>query len=248
MTPEETYEGTCQGEPADAGAPARPAIHTTHHDDARPATVRITELFERMRPHRQVLQAIVESCSDAPRPFSEVCEMIEDLSVHHRSVYTPEGFCDLLERAGALRRVTGEGEPFPEEDPEPRVIVEDGVEYLEPVELPELHYLATDDARQAIADANPATELERLFEGEADYLPIYKRILEMCSEDGGASMSALDAAIVDDPLVQDPRLYANRFVSFLETAGAVEWQSGWRTTPIGLEGLEMLQGIQQAGM
>ena len=248
MAPEETRGDAYQGEPADAGAPVRPAIHTTHHDDARPAPVRIAELFERMEPHREVLQAILERCSEAPRPFDEICKMIADLSVHHRSIYTPEGLCDLLERAGALRRVTDKGEPFPEESPEPRVVVENGVEYLEPVELPELHYIATDDARQVTAGSSPVLKLEKLFEEDGHYLPVYKRILEMCSQADGAAMPALDAAIVNDPLVQEPRCYASRFVSFLETAGALRWESGWHVTHVGLEGLEMLQDVETAGM
>ena len=127
MGPEQTYDENYQGEPADAGAPVRPAIHTTHHDDDRPAQVRIAELFERMQAHRPILQAVMQRCLERPCAFVELRQMIEGLSEHHRSVYAPEGFCDLLERSGALRKVTAEGEPFPEEDPEPRVVVEDGV-------------------------------------------------------------------------------------------------------------------------
>ena len=247
MGSEQTYDENYQGEPADAGAPVRPAIHTTHHDDDRPAQVRIAELFERMQPHRPILQAVMQRCLERPCAFVELRQRIEGLSEHHRSVYAPEGFCDLLERSGALRKVTAEGEPFPEEDPEPRVVVEDGVEYLEPVELPELHYVATDDGRQAMAAYSPVSRIERLFERDGRYLPVYKRILMMCAEEGGASMPALDKAIVDDPLVQEPRCYASRFVSYLETADAVEWRSGWHITQAGLEGLEMLNDVEVAG-
>lgn len=248
MEPNEIHAGIYQGEPADAGAPVRPAIHTTRHDDERPPQIRIAELFERMQPHRQILQAILEHCDKKPCPFAAVQEMIEGLSANHRSVYSPEGFCDLLERAGALQKVTDKGEPFPAEDPEPRVVVEDGVEYLEPVELPELHYITTDDAKQAISSTDPVSEVEKLFEKDAHYLPVYKLILTMCAEDGGAAMPALDNAIVNDPLVQSPRCYASRFVTFLESAGAVTWQSGWHITETGLEGLEMLHDVPVAGM
>ena len=111
MGSEQTYDENYQGEPADAGAPVRPAIHTTHHDDDRPAQVRIAELFERMQPHRPILQAVMQRCLERPCAFVELRQMIEGLSEHHRSVYAPEGFCDLLERSGALRKVTAEGEP-----------------------------------------------------------------------------------------------------------------------------------------
>lgn len=248
MELEEARTESCQGEPADAGAPVRFAIHTTHHDDDRPAGVRIPELFERMQPHRQILRAILERCDAMPRPFSEVCEMIGDLSKDHRSVYSPEGFCDLLEKAGALQRVTAEGEPFPGENPEPRVVVEDGVEYLEPVELPELYYVTTDDARRAMAGDSALSKIEELFERDGGYLPVYKRILLMCAEDGGAATADLDSAIVDDPLVQSPRCYASRFVTFLESVGAVFWKSTWHITEAGLEGLEMLRDVQAAGV
>lgn len=244
---EETYDEGYMGEPADAGAPVRAKMHTTHHDDDRPAEVRIAELLERMKPHRQILQAILERCAEQPCSFDAVCAMVEDLSRHHRSVYAPEGFCGLLERAGAIQKVTAAGEPFPEKDPEPRVVVEDGVEYLEPVELPEPYYRATEDGVRALAGLDPLSDIEKLFGEEARYLPVYKRILQMCAEDGGASMPELDAAIVNDPLVQEPRCYANRFVSYLETAGAVAWKAKWQATDVGLEGLDMLRDVEAAG-
>ncbi len=248
METEETRDGRCQDEPADAGAPVWPAIRTTHHDDERPARERIAELFERMQPHRQVLQAILERCGDGPCPFAEVRAAVEGLSKDHRSVYSPEGFCDLLERAGALRRVTGEGAPFPEDDPEPRVVVEDGVEYLEAADLPELHYVATDDARLALESCAPVSKIEELFEGEQRYLPVYKLVLLMCAEGEGATIAALDAAIVNSPLVQSPRCYASRFVTFLEAAGALRWEkSGWHVSKAGREALDMLQAVQETG-
>ena len=247
MQTEETYIEDYQGEPADAGAPVRPVIHTTHHDDDRPAPVRIAELFERMQPHKQVLRAILKKCCGNPCAFAEVRSEIEALSEHHRSVYAPEGFCDLLERAGALQKVTAEGEPFPKENPEPRVVVEDGVEYLEPVEMPELYFITTADGEGALAADRPASKIEGLFEREERYLPVYKRILQMCAQEGGATMPAMDAAILNDPLVQEPRYYATRFVSNLESVDAVSWEPGWHITEAGLEGLQMLADVEAAG-
>lgn len=247
MQPEDTYDENYQGEPADAGAPVRPVFHTTHHDDDRPADVRIAELLERMQPHRRILLAILSRCTGAPRAFAEVRDEVESLSRLHASVYSPEGFCDLLERAGALRKVTAEGEPFPETDPEPRVVVEDGVEYLEPVEMPELHFLTTADGEKALADDRPVSRIEQLFEREPRYLPVYKRILQMCSQEGGAAMPAMDAAILHDPLVQEPRYYATRFVSNLESVGALSWESAWCVTEAGLVGLDMLHDVEAAG-
>ena len=243
MKAEDAYVGNSQDEPADAGAPARPVIRTTHHNDDRPAQARITELFERMQPHRQILQTILERCDGKPCPFTQICGMVKQLSTNHHSVYSPEGFCDLLERTGALQKVTDKGEPFPKEDPEPHVVIENGVEYLEPVELPELHYITTDDAKQATSHNSPLSKMEKLFEKDGYYLPVYKRILMLCAEEGGAGMPALDNAIIDDPLVQNPRCYASRFVTFLESAGAVTWQATWHITEAGLEGLEMLRDI-----
>jgi len=244
MTTQEAYDENYQGEPADAGAPVRPVIRTTHHDDDRPAQVRIAELFERMLPHKAILQGVLRLCADAPVSCANVHAKIAELSKLHRSVYGPEGFCDLLERSGALQKVTAEGEAFPQENPEPRVVVEDGVEYLEPVEMPELHYRTTPDGAAALAADSPVGKIEALFEREARYLPVYKRILQMCAEDGGATMPAMDAAILHDPLVQEPRYYATRFVSNLESAGAVSWAPGWHITEAGRAGLNMLDGVK----
>ena len=243
MTTQETYDENYQGEPADAGAPVRPVIHTTHHDDDRPALVRIAELFERMQPHKAVLQTVLRQCADAPVSCADVHAKIGELSRLHRSVYGPAGFCDLLERSGALQKVTAEGEAFPQENPEPRVVVEDGVEYLEPVEMPELYYQTSPDGAAALAADSPVGKIEALFEREVRYLPVYKRLLQMCAEDGGATMPAMGAAILHDPLVHEPRYYATRFVSNLESAGAVSWAPGWHITEAGRAGLDMLDGV-----
>ena len=234
------YDVIYMGEPADAGAPARHVIRTKHHDDDRPAPIRIAELFVHMQPHKRVLRGILEQCLSTPHSHDDVFAHIEELSAKHRSVYSPENFCDLLAKSGAFKKVTEEGEDYPEGDPEPRTVVIDGVEYLEPVELPELYYIATPDGANALKDNESTSPMEELFDKEFNYRPIYLKLLEMCAAEEGSTMPQLDAAIINDPLVQEPRYYATRFISNLETVGAVSWEPGWHITDIGLKGIELL--------
>lgn len=240
-------DGDFLGEPADAGAPERPAIHTAHHDDDRPASVRVHELFVHMRPHREMLAAVLEMCEEKPRPYREIEESVGSMASDHRSVYGADNLCELLEKSGALKKVTAEGEPFPEGDPEPRRVMVDGVEYLEPAEPPEVCYVITKEGKDALKEDASLDGLVELFEKEAPYRPVYRRVLELCDTPEGASMPQIDAALVGDPLLQKPRRYATRFVSDLEALGALSWGQSWRVTDKGRDALALLADMEAEG-
>lgn len=210
--------------------------------DDRPAKERIAELMSAMEPHRKVLFSILAACPE-PRPVSEVNALVDELQQNNYSVYTAANLCALLERAGAIERVTPDGAPADNLDAEPKVVVVDGVEYLEAREPVQVCWLITDAGRAALEADKPFERLRSLFEEDAVYLAIYQRILTMCTAGGGAQISAINEAVNCDPLLQEPRLYASHFIDKLEECDALAWQKTWSTTEVGRAGLELLDAV-----
>lgn len=220
----------------EAIAAAQPA-----HDD-RPAEERMSDLLTSMAPRRKVLLGILSFCHE-PQPVAEVNAYVDELQQNNYSVYTAANLCSLLERAGGLERVTADGGPADDIEQEPQVVVVDGVEYLEASEPVELFWVATDAGRGAVEADKPLERLRNLLDEDATYLPIYKRILTLCSAEGGAKTPAINDAVDHDPLVQKPRFYAPHFIDKLEKCDALVWEKTWVATEVGRAGLEMLADV-----
>ena len=94
-----------------------------------------------------------------------------------------------------------------------------------------------------VAD-DPEGRTEQLFEEEDAYLPIFKRILTLCSAAGGASAKQIAKACDTDPLLQNPRYYSSRFVEKLNKSDALTWAGKtWELTQTGREALVQLESV-----
>ncbi|MCI1480252.1 MAG: hypothetical protein LKH29_05140 [Eggerthellaceae bacterium] len=202
-------------------APAAPA------PDERPAAERIADLFDRMRPRRQVFLGILRFCQ-TPQRIADVDAEVERLQKHDYSVYNGANLCGQLERAGALER-TGSDEVS-----EPQLVEEDdGSAYWVPTEhVPEQWQIT--EAGQAYLDADaPEDRLRAKLAEDAAYERIYLQVLQMCAAEGGATAKAMDDALINDELLQKPRLYAAYFFNNLAECGALVWDGAWRITDLG---------------
>ena len=91
---------------------------------------------------------------------------------------------------------------------------------------------------------DPEGRTEQLFEEEGAYLPIFKRILTLCSAAGGASAKQIAKACDADPLLQSPRYYSSRFVEKLNKSDALTWAGKtWELTQTGREALAQLESV-----
>ena len=205
---------------------------------ARPAEERTRELFGQMRPHRLALMGILETAAE-PTSTAAVRAALEKSGRVKFSVYSPSNFCTMLEVAGALDRVNAEGEPYGDVRPEPAIVEIDDVQYYEPGVAPTVYWKTTPAGAAILAEDDPAERIERLFDREPEYLPVYKRILAMASEPAGTSMALMSVAVDTDPNVsEDRRFYVQHFVESLERAGAFAWEDGaWHTTEAGAAAL-----------
>ncbi len=208
----------------------------------RPAEERTAELFANMNPHRRVLYGVLRAM-DAPISDTRAAEVIEALRAHKFSVYSPANICTMLETAGAITRVLEDGTPYADYEPEPRIVVIDGVEYWEPTDPPEHYWQITEAGRGQLASYSPADKLAEQFAREPEYLKLYKRILILGSDAAGKTMKQFSAAVDNDPLVAtEPRsFFVQHFVEALERCEAVAWfGSTWKTTEVGSEALRTM--------
>ena len=203
---------------------------------------RIVALMDEMHADRRALLAILRAC-DAPCAAEPLAQAAREAQTGV-SVYAPETLRRLLEEAGAIVRVNEDGSAYSAQEEEPKVVVVDGVECLEPSEAPVPYWVATPQGRAAVQADEPLSRIEELFEKKAEYLPIFKRVLTMCAEEGGVKTKQINAAVDSDPLVQKPRLFASYFTEQLEDCGALVWDGAWETTDTGLEALEMLADVK----
>lgn len=213
--------------------------------DTRPAPERIADLFSSMAPRRRTLLGMIAFCA-TPQTTDDLDAEVDRLQAENFSVYSPASLANLLERAGALARVTADGEPYPEGDPEPVLVEVDGASYYEAAEPPAVCWVATDDGTAYVEADKPLDRLTDLLAEDAKYARIYDRILELVAQDAGASVAAINAA-VDDELLKNPRLYAPHFIDKLERCDAVEWRDkSWRITEVGRAGQSIVADLVAA--
>lgn len=218
------------GLPDPHGAPA-----LAHIDAAdKPAEERIAALFGQMATQRTVLLAILRRCL-AVTPSAELYAAIEALQADHASVFSPQNLCALLAEAGALERVDADGAPLADEPADPQVTVRDGVEVVEPAPRREAYWKTTEAGSETVDADDAAARLRQLSEDDGRYLPIYQKLLELCSAPGGAPTASISAQIDKHPLLQEPRFYATKFLDKLERAGGIEWKGAWTITAEGAE-------------
>ncbi len=206
---------------------------------------RLAELFTRMEPRRPVLLGVLELCREGT-PTQQVAAFVGEAQSTNRSVFSAGAILGLLEEAGGIERRCADGSPWPTDALEPEHVVVDGVEYLRAAQAAPAFWKTTDAGLRVLENDNPLERVEALFSDDATYLPVYKKALLVCSQDGGAAAGQLGRAIDKLDLVQEPRLFAAHFVERLERAGALEWRDAWTLTDIGVEALDMLSDVEAA--
>lgn len=221
-----------------------PQMETVPDCDERPAEERIAELFERMNMHRRTLIKILEHVDEA-RPVEELEDYVDEAQRYHFSVYDSHTLMSLLERAGAIECVDEEGNVFRPEDVEPEVVVEDGVEYLQARDLPQLYYRATAAGRDAAVTDDPGARIMSMLDENNEYIPVYHKIMTLGAKEGGAKLKELADAVDTCTLVQKPRFYVQHFIEQLKKADAMEFLGSWTTTEAGKTALEELGEVEE---
>lgn len=250
-------------EPATGQAPEEPV-------DALPAIIKCLKAnHANTLALLDCLRACDVAPEDA-RPYREVETELLDAPSMDLTMQTPHTLIGMLVKAGGIKSVpveepaddkgcadvdgeapdaaqtddladvavTGEGAPDTDEP------AEDGDTPVEqPADQPVDYVLYTTDAgREALAQFDPKSRFDELLGGEPEtYLELYARVLDICSEDGGATRAQIEQDLKDHPALRNPkRIYPEYFISKLETIGGLSWDGAWRTTEAGARILESL--------
>ena len=202
--------------------------------DDRPAQVRTAELFDRMKTRRKILLSLLDFCRE-PALVEDVNARADELQAACVSVFDGPAMCNLLERAGALEKVTETEAQAPE------VVVVDGVECMRPAERVIVRYQTTQAGIEQLEADKPMERLNAIFDRDGIYKPIYLRILKACTEEGGKSAKQLGDLVDSDPLLQEPRYWAAHFFNILGECDALSWKHNWFTTELGYKAIESLE-------
>lgn len=218
----------------DEAVPAPPAS-----GPAVPARERIERLFADMPPYRGWFLKLIEACKE-PRDLQGVGEVVEDLRSRRRCVYTAANFCAMLESAGAFEKVTCDGLPYSEVEPQLEEVEEDGKTFLRPTPPPEALWRSTPEALEVLADNDPLAALLQIVEDQKDYTGVFAEILEMCDGDG-SSIGQIKSQVNSNPALEYPKKTAQFFMDYLDRNGAIEWDGAWKITEVGRDLLERLR-------
>ncbi len=201
----------------------------------RPAIERTRELFAYMYPHRIMLLQTLEAATDITSN-EEMEQKIDEIRAHKFSVYSPVNICTMLEVAGALERVTADGDPYVEHEAKPDIVIEDGEEFYVPTNPEPVYWHISAAGEQMLEDRDLDTKLKEQLSADEKYLGIYKRVMRMANAQDGTTMKELSAAVDGDPLISKPNRihFVQHYVETLERCEAISWNgSTWKLTDFG---------------
>lgn len=197
-----------------------------------PARERIAQLFADMPPFKRWFLAILDACKEE-RTAQQVEELVDGFEKRRQCVYSAASFCTMLESAGALQKLTVDGTPYEEVEPQLVEVEEDGRKFLRPTPPPEVVWKTTPEGLEALGGDDPLGELVQIVDGqEQGYEDVFREILGMCDGDG-SSINQIKQQVNSNPILEYPKKTAQFFMDYLDRNGAIEWDGAWKITEIG---------------
>lgn len=174
----------------------------------------IVSCMTKNKAHALAFRECLVACKEE-RPYREVEAELEASKTMESCTQTPHTLIDLLVKHGAIEKTVVEEGPLQGDQP---------VDYT---------LRTTEEGMQAATRLDPAVQLGLLVEGQHEVIAdLYRKVLEACSE--GARLDDVKRAIGASVVLPGGKMvYAEYFVSKLETAGGLMWDGAWRTTEAG---------------
>ena len=220
------------------GSPEEAEQSAEHAKSQLGVRERIERLFEDMPPYRRWLISIMAACRE-PQTAQGLEGVVEGLKSRRRSVYGTANFCAMLEEAGALERLTLDGRPYEEVQPQLVEVEEDGRRFLRPVPAPEAMWRTTPEALEVLDADDPLDDLLRIVDEESAYSGVFQEILQMCDGDG-SSINQIKEQVNANPVLEYPKKTAQFFMDYLDRNGAIVWDGAWKMTEVGRSLLDRL--------
>lgn len=174
--------------------------------DLEAVTARILQRITAEPAYRGVLYKILAFC-ETVRSSADVEREVLSYPEMTVAAQSPQNLLSWMVQVGAVEQVS----------------VEDG----------DFKWCTTAAGRNAVRTADPRKRLADLLSGDASYRDIYLRVLRTCRVP--QTRSDVEALLRDEPILENPKIYASYFIEALEHAGGLEWSEKWRATQAGLE-------------
>lgn len=220
------------GTPEEAAATQKPVAQEI------PARERIEQLFEDMPPFKRWLINIMQVCRE-PQRAEDIERVVEGLRAKRHCVFNAASFRTMLEEAGALEKLTLDGQPYGKVEPKLEEVEEDGKTYLRPTQPPEAMWKTTPEGLEAVESNDPLDALTQIMHEQRDYTEVFTEILGMCEGDG-ASINEIKMQVNTNPVLEYPKKTAQFFMDYLDRNGAIEWDGAWKITEVGRKLLQSL--------
>lgn len=253
----EAYEQECDYDPLDeqeekdldekaetfgyVGTPDE-AVSDAPASAAVPARERIERLFDDMPPYKRWLIDIMQACRQ-PQRAERIEEVVEGLRAKRHCVFDAASFRTMLEEAGALEKLTLDGQPYGEVEPRLEEVEQDGKTYLRPTQPPEAMWRTTPEGLEAVEANDPLDALMQIVQEQVGYTEVFAEILGMCQGDG-ASINEIKMQVNTNPVLEYPKKTAQFFMDYLDRNDAIEWDGAWKTTEVGRRLLRRLESLQ----
>lgn len=221
------------------GAPDEAAAAQKADVQEIPARERIARLFDNMPPYKRWFVDIMQACRE-PQRAEAIENMVEGLRAKKHCVFNAASFRAMLEEAGALEKLTLDGQPYGEVEPKLEEVEEDGRKYLRPTQPPEAMWRTTAEGLEAVQANDPLDALTEIVAEQGEYVAVFMEILGMCDGDG-ASIDEIKAQVNSNPVLEFPKKTAQFFMDYLDRNGAIEWGGAWKTTEVGRRLLRRLE-------
>lgn len=175
----------------------------------------IVSCMTKNKAHALAFRECLVAC-EVERPYREIEAELEMSKVFSSCTQSPHTLIGLLVEHGAIEKTIVEEEGFAKKD--------------QPVDY---KLRTTEEGLRAAGILDPAVQLERLVNGQVEEVAdLYRKVLKAC--DGGASLGDVKREVGASVVLPEGKtVYAEYFVSKLETAGGLMWDGKWRTTKVG---------------
>ncbi|MCD8316606.1 MAG: hypothetical protein LUB61_04305 [Eggerthellaceae bacterium] len=207
-------------------------------EDTRTPQERISDLFSSLSTRRRILLQIL-AYLDNPVRNDALNEKVDEFQEYDHAVYSGYDYAIMLERAGAISRVSEDGGPFDEEAEQlPDIVEIDGSKFYKPTDGKQIFWLITQDGQDYLEEDDPKGRFMDLMESDSKYKSLYHDVLDFCNIENGRITSELDDFVKDSPLSHNPFRHFSYFAKKLEDCGLMSWQGTWGVTDLGRQMLE----------
>lgn len=185
---------------------------TMEAQNTEAAVATILQLFHAEPSCRAALYQTLVICQ-TEQPSAEVLLKVGALPEMKTALQTPQALLARMVKAGGIEHLKKQDEP--EESKTKKSST----------------FRTTKAGNEVIARQSPSRCLQALLSEDAKYCSVYELVLKTCEVP--KTREEIEAVLKENPLLEQPKIYASYFLEGLDKNGGLEWDEKWQTTQAG---------------